>query len=305
MKSRIAFVLILLSGAVVSAQPNVYFEHQPVWQVSKVCAVPYPCIRNEFVNYLVGNDTVISGYVYKRIYENSQGFFTWQSSPPAACSGTFSSVDSLPSYYMRSADKKMFIRLPADTAEMLLYDFNLSVGQALPIAYNNFSNQIFVSSIDSIYTPYGYRKRFFLTGSASAQFLIEGIGSSNGFLEYIPIMLECGYNLVCFSYNDTSYFPSSGMDCNIMVGQNKKNESEAVDLSPNPFTEKTSLYAHKGLCDASLYIWNAQGKLVFEQEHLSGNLYELQRNNLVPGFYLLKIMEQSKVIVSKRLIIAD
>jgi hypothetical protein len=253
----------------------------------------------------VGSDTVINGQVYKKIYENSQGYFSWQSPPPAACSGTFSSVDTLPSYYMRSADKKMFMRLPGDTAEVLLYDFNLSIGQALPITYNNFSPDILVTSIDSIYTPYGYRKKFLLNGAASAQFLVEGIGSSNGFIEYIPLMLECGYNLACFSYNDTSYFPSSGMDCNVTVGQNKKNESEPIDVSPNPFTEKTALHAQKGLRNASLNIWNAQGKLVFEQEHLSGNLYELQRNNLVPGFYLLRIMEQGKVIVSKRLIIAD
>jgi hypothetical protein len=305
MKSRIAFVLILLSGAMVSAQPNVYFEHQPVWQVSKVCAVPYPCIRNEFVNYLVGSDTVMNGQVYKKIYENSQGYFSWQSPPPAACSGTFSSVDTLPSYYMRSADKKMFMRLPGDTAEVLLYDFNLSIGQALPITYNNFSPDILVTSIDSIYTPYGYRKKFLLNGAASAQFLLEGIGSSNGFIEYIPLMLECGYNLACFSYNDTSYFPSSGMACNLMVGQQAVNESIQIDVSPNPFYDRTMLYASYGLRNAALSIWNGQGQLVFEQYPINGNRCEIQGSNFLPGIYLAKLIQEGKVVTTKRLVILE
>lgn len=302
MKARIACVLILLSGFIVSAQPNVYFEHNPFWQVSKVCAVPYPCIRNEFVNYLVGSDTTISGMVYKKIFENSQGYFSWQSPPPAACSGTFSSIDSLPSYYMRSADKKMFMRLPADTGEMLLYDFNLSVGQALPITYNNFSSDILVTAIDSIYTPYGYRKKFQLNGFASAQYLIEGMGSSNGLIEYIPLMLECGYNLLCFSYNDTSYYPSSGIACNLMVGQLEEEEAPQFEVSPNPFSGHTTLYAPYHLRNASLSIWNGQGQLVHEQHQINGNRCEVQGSDLVPGIYLVKLMDEGKVVGCKRLV---
>jgi len=71
----------------------------------------------------------------------------------------------------------MFIFVPGDTAEMLLYDFDLEVGDTLPVTYNN-PPGVYVTAVDSFYTSAGYRKRFMLAGDTWSKFLIEGVGHS-------------------------------------------------------------------------------------------------------------------------------
>lgn len=115
-------------------------------------------------------------------------------------------------------EKKMFLRQPADTSEYLLYDFNLLVGDTLPVSYNNYATDITVTAIDSIYTSSGYRKRFQLAGGTWSTYLLEGIGHSKGLVEPMNFPLECGYNLDCYSLNDTAYYPIVGAACYINVG---------------------------------------------------------------------------------------
>ena len=197
----------------------------------------------------------------------------------------------------------MFIRVPNDTNEYLLYDFNLQVGDTLPITYNNPQNTVYVSGIDSVYTPYGYLKRFSLSGNNSAQYLIEAIGSSAGLIEPIGVILECGYSLGCYSLNDTAYYPSQGPGCNLTVGLPLQNPKVNVTIFPNPFSSEISLKSELPLKNGSVILSNLPGQIVFRRDNLNGKEFSFNAGDLSPGVYLLRLVQDGEQLYSEKLIL--
>ena len=66
--------------------------------------------------------------------------------------------------HIREQGKNVFIR--SDTSEYLLYNFNLNLGDTLPPSYNNFFENITISSIDSININGVFLRKFELSGEA-------------------------------------------------------------------------------------------------------------------------------------------
>lgn len=156
MKKIILFISIYLLCQELFGQNNIYFQDNPIWRDRSLCAVPLPCLQNETVIYFVNGDTIINTLTYKRIYKKGQGHFEWLAPPPIGCSGTYWFRDSVATYYLRSSGKQVYLREPNNPSEFLLYDFDLAIGDTLPVSFNNSSMDITVTGIDSIYTPYRY-----------------------------------------------------------------------------------------------------------------------------------------------------
>jgi hypothetical protein len=204
--------LLLGSFQNTSAQINEYLMHNPVWRDSSTCAVPFPCLKYEGYNYYVAGDSTWNGLVYKKIFKKGAGVFMWMAPTPPQCSGSFSYVETNHAFLLRSSGKQMYVKDPGEPTEHLLYDFDLSLGDTLPTTFNNMpGTTIYVTAIDSFYTPYGYKKIFTLGGDNWAEFLIEGVGSSHGLTEPLANFFDCGYQLLCFSLNDTSWYPAQGL----------------------------------------------------------------------------------------------
>lgn len=220
--------------------------------------------------------------------------------------GLYSYKDSIPSYFLRSIGKQMFLRRPGlDTTEHLLYDFNLGVGDTLPLSFNNFQNDVCVIAIDSIFTQYGYRKRFSLSGTTPTPYLIEGIGHSGGFIgEPLAHPYNCT-NLVCFSLNDTAYYPSVGGSCNLAVGISSYGERSRISFHPNPFFIQTTLKMDNYEANTSLSVYNSFGQLVKQIDNLSGQSIIFRRDNLPGGLYFIKLMQDNKTLATDKLIITD
>lgn len=125
--STFTSILVLALTSVI-AQPNLYFQNNPVWQVSSSCAVPAPCIQEESKNYFLNGDTTINSYTFKKVYKKGQGFYNWMAPPPIGCTGSYWFIDTIPTYFLRSIGKQIYLRQPSDTSEYLLYDFDLSIG---------------------------------------------------------------------------------------------------------------------------------------------------------------------------------
>ena len=125
--STTLIVILLFTTAVSFSQINGYFMNNPVWQTSSSCGVPHPCVQNESYNYYTNGDTIFNSLVYKKIYKKGEGSYIWLAPPPAiGCSASaYNYIDTVPSYFLRSAGKRIFLRQPFDTSEYLLYDFNL------------------------------------------------------------------------------------------------------------------------------------------------------------------------------------
>ena len=288
-----------------NAQVNTYFEHQPVWKLSSQCAVIYPCVDYENYNYYINGDTVFNALIYKKFYRKGEGTHNWMAGPPAGCSGSYSYIYTTPSFFLRSDNKQVYMRLLSDTAEYLLYDFNLNVGDSLPITYNNYESGIIVTGIDSIYTPYGYRKKFLISGNTWSQELMEGIGHTRGLIEPMNVPLECGFMLDCYSLNDTAYYPSTGLTCNISVGLSEQGVQYTAALSPNPASTTSMLSINNTIASGTVEIYNSMGQKIKSIDVINSNKVELHTEKLPAGVYSINLYSNHTLLVKESLVIMN
>lgn len=289
------------------AQTNSYFQNKPVWRLTSACAIAFPCIDYRTYNYYINGDTTINSTLYKKIYEKGQGYYAWNASPPSNCPSpsTYNYSESQPSFFLRSNNKIMYIVNAHETNEQLLYDFNLQVGDSLPLSFNNFSPNVVVTAIDSVYTPYGYRKRFALSGDTWAQYLIEGIGTDKGLIEPIQTPLECGYNLICYSLNDSTYYPGSGSNCELTNALKEYVNVVNFSISPNPFNTFTTIKLDETSGTTELIIYNLYGQKIKSLSIDSATEFVLERENLVSGIYFISLKQKNKSAMLKKLIVTE
>ncbi|MBK9639603.1 MAG: T9SS type A sorting domain-containing protein [Bacteroidetes bacterium] len=309
MKSRLfiysLLVIFFMVNSLVFSQTNDYLQNNPNWQLHSGCPYPSPtCIQFEDYNYYSNGDTTVNSVIYKKIFR--KGIGTVQSfGDPNCISYFYNYIYQFPSFFLRSSAKQMYILTPGNTIENLIYDFNLNVGDSLPLTYNNEDTTVSVTSIDSIYTPYGYRKRFMLTGNTLSQFLIEGIGHSSGLIEPMQVSLGCGFNLTCFSLNDTSYFPVIGPTCNLAVGMVENKTKSIVSISPNPFFSNTEFQIEPSLINGELSFYNSFGQKCKTITHIFGSQIILKRENLSAGLYFYEIKENHEIRSVGKIVISD
>lgn len=303
----LCFIIAFSTCNVSFAQTNSYFQNNPVWGLKSDCQAGYPCVNHKTYNYYTNGDTIINSVSYKKIYEKGQGYYAWYSSPPSNCpsTGYYTYSNSSSSYFIRSINKEMYIRRPSDTNEQLLYDFDLSVGDSLPLSFNNFSPNVVVSAIDSVYTPYGYRKRFSLSGDTWSQYLIEGVGTDKGLVEPIQVPLECGYNLICYSLNDSTFYPNLGANCELAnVIKEYANEIN-FSISPNPFNTATTIKLDQVYETTELIIYNLYGQKVKSINIGLTTEFLLEKENLTSGIYFISLKQKNNRSMLKKMVVTE
>jgi hypothetical protein len=294
--------LISMTGNL-SGQVNDYFAHNPQWRDSSACANPFPCVYQEGFNYYIQGDTTINGFVYKQIFKKGSGVRMWFAPPPALCSGTYSYVDTVPTCFLRSINKQMFIRVPTDPAEYLLFDWDLSVGDTLPMTWNYQQNDVFVAAIDSFYTPYGYRKRFELAGNTFAQYLLEGIGSNNGLLAPIGTFFDCGYAQVCYSLNDTAWYPTQGGSCDLILGVIDEPGQLEFNIFPNPATSFATIAFSNHQRVSEILITDLLGEEIATFTDIAGKEHVINFTDISQGVYLVHVKNKSSVNTKKMVVL--
>ena len=283
------------------AQTNDYFNNNPYWQVNSICAVPYPCLQNETFNYYIDGDTVLNNLTYKKVMKQGSGYFSWMGNPPAGCSGTYSYIDTIPWCYVRSSAKQMFIWMPPDTSEQLLFDFDLSVGDTLPLSYTTWTTDIYVTAIDSFVTGSGYRKRFMLAGNTWSTHILEGVGSDKGLTEPISIPFECGYNLLCYGTNDTAWYPVQGPTCNLETDNFSIQQQPAINLFPNPANDQITIKLAEISPPMQISVYTTLGQVVYANTSTNTNPI-IPVHQLENGVYLLHL-SNTTTLFTRRIII--
>jgi hypothetical protein len=300
------YLFIFLFSLQAGAQINAYFSNNPIWQVNSMCQMGYPCIQNETKIYYLNGDTLIQGLSYKKVFQKGQGSNNWMSNPPAApgCVGSYFYIDTVPCYFMRSSGKQVYVRQLTENEEHMLYDFDLVLGDTLPITLNNYENDVTVIGVDSILTSDGYRKRFELAGNTWSQYLIEGIGHSKGLFEPMNVPLECGFELLCYSLNDSAFFPAVGPSCNIAVSVEDL-EMTKHSISPNPFQDFTRIEVLSPVDHFTVKLYNMLGQEVEFESSKNGTSIDILRGNLLAGIYVYELRSYEHILGTGKIMVRD
>lgn len=278
-----------------SAQ-NDYLGNNPVWTITSMCntggggGTGY-CIANDTYNYYVAGDSVISGTTYAKVMRAGSISYQWQGGPPPPppiCTGT--SVYAPYLMGLVRQDGRTLRRWEGSTDE-LLHDFDLTVGDTLPLSFTNWNTDITVTAVDSILVGTEWRHRFALANSWSP-YLIEGIGSMHGLFEPISNFFDCGYTLACFGLDTIGYFPTPGPSCALAMRiEAAGSEVQPLTVFPNPSSDELVVLLPEERTNVRLQLCDLQGRTIaatrsnssrtsFDVGQLPGGVYVLQVGDL-------------------------
>lgn len=191
---------------------------------------------------------------------------------------------------LRQQGEKVYIN--ENGVEHLLYDFDLAVGDTLPLTWNMLTEGIFVTGIDSIFMGNQYRKVFHLNDVwGTENFIIEGVGSNLGLLEEFPMpMLNYPSNLLCFTLNDTTYFPGFGEDCDLTLNTPLLEQDFQFCFSPNPIKDRLRIDHHEVSNIKQVIVYDCYGRKLFvKPEKIAPHSLELDLSFLSKGLYIVEL----------------
>lgn len=187
--------------------------------------------------YILTGDTVINSLTYEK--------FTYSGRDRNPIDETWSYWDlGYFGCYRNDLETKRVYYIHNDSVnEVLLYDFNLSVGDTLPDSYVYHpepGNIIVVDLIDSILVNETYLKRFHLDNAGFGdEYLIEGIGSTMGLLAYLHPYFEDDYQLLCFQNEEEGlyYYEFDSTACEVITEVSEPIAPPGkIGIFPNPAT---------------------------------------------------------------------
>lgn len=252
-------ILPVFLGLSVAASAQGYLDNDPRWSVRSICAVPAPCIATDTYMYFTAGDSLIEGTLWTKVLRQGEVSYLWQGPPPVGpgCSGGMLYGPELHGVYLVRQEGRQ-LRIRADNADTLLYDFDLNLGDTLPLSWNNWSDDITVVAVDSVLVGNTMRARFELANSW-AQYMIEGVGTSHGLFERVSDFFDCGFELLCFGLGEVAYYPSTGVACEgIMAVVDRK--LPPMTVGPVPASEQFTLFSAGPL--GSIRVLDATGREV-------------------------------------------
>jgi len=291
---------MLILAHTVSAQVPDYLDNDPKWRQEWLFGGYMPCLEIHNYIYYLNGDSTVGNFVYKKVFKRLEIDYNWMAPPPPImCEGS--------SYYdvfcalIRQESLKLYLN--DNDNDYLLYDFDLTVGDTLPITWNMWIEGIVVTSIDSILIGDIYRKIFNLNDVSSIpDFLIEGIGFSGGFIDYYPSP-EFPSVLLCFTLNDTTYYPSYGYSCDLSVSIPSVIADEEFKMFPNPIIDKLTIETNSQAIFDQVIAYDIAGnkiQLKFKLKHPDKIIIDC--SSIRPGFYILQLQSGKTIPINLKVI---
>lgn len=215
--------------------PYPFPDDSAFWRVDYWEAPPFQCTGFTATiasyQYTYNGDTLINGFNYKKILKSGNIFFP--SCYPGSPLGYQGAIRD------DSIAKMVYLVLPGNSTDTVLYDYNLSIGDTVRSYLKQLTPLIeyIVTAIDSQMIGGDYRKKWILTPSCPSclnAYYIEGVGNLYGLLDSY-YQNESGSLLLCFSVNSQPLYYDAGNpnSCTIVKVGYQDKFSNAL-LSPNP-----------------------------------------------------------------------
>lgn len=304
MKILFTTLFLTLCSAVIG-QTGSYIPINPdhVWRVDKFNNAPlvtWHCYGEYHYQLYIDGDTLIQGQQGQKLYRSE--YVTSAGSFFCFPYGNYE-VGYIGTIIDDPADNKVYFISIYDTTRLLLYDYNLNVGDSL------MSNMVFcdrvITDIDTVQIDGIDRRRWHYTGCVSAmlpatdEYYIEGIGSSHGLIEPIGLALMRS-KLICVQKDGTSIFDtgiSSLYGCQLaMAGLNPQEEVQPeIIIYPNPANEIIYI-RHDQSNIGSIQIVNQLGQVQTIDPVITSNEIEINIEGLASGIYFVKMQFQHAVL---------
>ena len=256
--------------------------------------------------YTYDGDTIINSHVYKKILKDGIIFSQiCYPETPLGYQGAFRE-DTIA--------KKAYLVLPGDTADSLLYDFNLQIGDTIKTVLHSMSiwanscTPYVVDAIDSQLIGSSYRKKWHapgINGCFPATY-VEGMGNLFGFLDSYYYFEE-GAVLLCFSVNNQPLYSIGPNTCNPVSIEDKLFEVESIHIQPNPISENSLhvlLDKTQGSKINSVNIYNSLGKKCScKWRNVTEQMLLVDEINLSSGLYSLQLVTKTGKILQNKFIV--
>jgi hypothetical protein len=276
---------ILLLALPASAQFDALPDSNAAWTETFWIGPGYP-YEGFFHTYdTTSPDTVYNGNVYQKLLTTySNNFIIWGTGYGGALRD--------------NGLGQVYYWAPGEPDPVLLYDFDVQVGDTVEDVYSIWTQDVRVYSVDQTIVNGTQRKRIGLECLDQPGFIgaywIQGIGGIGGLFRTTACPSVSGIGaLVCMTVNDTILWGANvGAvgDCSLLLGQSDLDVAEeSLVIYPNPATDRLSI-TRDGIGSADVEVIGPDGRLVLAML-LSGS--ELSLSTIPPGAYVLKAREAS------------
>lgn len=323
MKKTLLLSFLLFCCTAALAQSYVYHPFPATDAMWRENSGEYTCNCCREYQLTIAGDTIIGATTFHKL---NWGGIVYMNPNPAAVGSMWSAYwgcSMTPSYaYLNSAvvmdyagafrenvaSKKVYFVPPGALTDTLLYDFNLNVGDTLPMTYTNDSSMYprnTVHTIDSVLVGGVYHKRFNLSsffGDADYVSIIEGVGSTFGFLgRLIPVFESASY-LNCFAVSGVSVYPSGTGTCEpLPLSINDMAAfGDTFTVYPNPGNGKFNLNLNS-VQEVNSQVTDILGNVLFTS-NVKSRTTEIDISDQAPGIYFLKLSDTKGNSVTKKIV---
>ncbi len=298
MKKSLLLSIIALFTFSLSAQTSTYHpfpDSSAVWNFN----VQMFCFSNgqsdDDFSIIMQGDTLINNKIYQKL--NTPAFLKRNTD-----NCTVAIIGYKGATRNDLANKKVYIVPKNSTTEVLLYDFDLQLGDTLK-GFIELNGQNVVVSIDSILVGNSYRKRWKFDDSYNFE-LIEGVGSTYGLIEGVPGKITDfpDYSLMCFEDKKVNVnYPASSSACAIVTSVNELTiNTENINVYPNPSNGFFKIDLKDELV-IQIRITDILGKVVIDQ--IVGNDNFLKYSNFNAGTYIISFFNKENQSGQRKLVI--
>ena len=323
---KIVIILFLISSTSSFAQTYFPFpDSVGVWKQTSSFYQPNGQGDTHY-NIFINGDTIIDGTSYNRLYIYSCGQIIIF--PPSPIPIFDCPIDTSNSFYygaLREVNKRIYFHpdslynynhfypfcftsnwngQPSLNEELLLYDFNVNVGDTVFYPFLD-SLKMVITSIDSVLIQSDFRKKYnydliFNWSMSCAPFsvgynYVEGIGDIYAGLFSLFIMyFENGEFLNCFEDNQVTFSNNGGCVTTSLKEYVDKND---LKIYPNPTSNK--LYVeleHPTRTKVSLF--DISGKEVYSS-FINQSKSIIDVSSYKSGLYLVKVIDENGISKSK------
>ena len=299
MKKSLLVLFYVLIGLNSHAQVNYPIPQEPTseWRIDYAqWDGTSNYVRTNAARIFVAGDTLINGNTYSRLLSTGVITTSWLGG-----SYDYPYENAFYGFIRTDTARTWFFY---DSTEELLYDFTLQAGDTLPMTTINWSPTVIISSVDSVLVNGKYLRRFNLFDPVQSDLIchwyIEGIGSENGLISPMQMMMDNGWYFDCYAEDHVPVFPEDS-DCILSVNaMNMEAPAGRTEVFPNPAEDflTVRMFSPEG-CEVELGILDISGRQVSGlMQHLISGLNEFPVNvsNLEYGVYLLTAKSDSGIL---------